>query len=205
MTQRFVIHPDNPQQRLIKQAVELLRIGGPVAYPTDSCYAFGCAVGNKAAMETVRRLRQLSTKHPFTLMCRDLSELAVYARVENAAYRVLRACTPGPYTFLLPATREVPRRLMESRRQVIGMRVSDHAVVKALLAAYGEPLMSCTLMLPQMQDPPVEADEIYKHLKGQVAAIIDSGFCSSVPTTVVDLTQGTPEVVRQGAGPFPLL
>ena len=205
MTQRFSIHPDNPQPRLIRQAAEMLHAGGLLVYPTDSCYAFGCMVGDKASMETIRRLRDLDSKHPFTLVCRDLSELSLYARIDNAAYRILKAHTPGPYTFLLEATREVPRRLMEPKRRTIGLRIPDHQVVQALLERHNAPLMSCTLMLPDLEAPPVEAGELYDRLKGQVSLIIDSGFCPSIPTTVVNLMGDVPEVVRQGGGSFPLL
>lgn len=205
MTQRFTIHPDNPQPRLIRQAAEMLHAGGLLVYPTDSCYAFGCAVGDKASMEQIRRLRNLDEKHPFTLVCRDLSELALYARIDNTAYRILKAHTPGPYTFLLEATREVPRRLMEPKRRTIGLRIPDHQVVQALLERYNAPLMSCTLMLPDLEDPPVEPGDLYDYLKGRVSLIIDSGFCPSIPTTVVDLMGEVPEVVRQGGGSFPLL
>ena len=204
MTQRFAVHPRNPQRRLMRQAAEVLGAGGLIAYPTDSCYAFGCAVGAKAAMERARSLRCLAPGHPFTLVCRDLSELSVYARVDNLAYRVLKAHTPGPYTFLLRATREVPRRLMEPRRRTIGLRIPDHEVVRALLAAHGAPLMSCTLMLPELDAPPVVADEIQDRLQGRVELVIDSGFCPAEPTTVVALTAAEPEVVRQGRGAFPL-
>ena len=205
MAQYFALHPDNPQPRLIRQAAELLRGGGLIVYPTDSCYAFGCAVGDKASMEAIRRLRGLSPGRPFTLVCRDLSELSVYARVDNAAYRILKAHTPGPYTFLLEATREVPRRLMEPKRRTIGLRIPDHRVVQALLEAYGAPLMSSTLLLPDLDDPPVEAGTLRERLNRQVDAIIDSGFCPSVPTTVVSLMGAAPAVVRQGGGAFPLV
>lgn len=205
MTQRFSIHPENPQSRLVRQAAEILRAGGLIVYPTDSCYAFGCGVGDKASMEAIRRLRDLDARHRFTLVCRDLSELASYARIDNAAYRTLKAHTPGPYTFLLEATREVPRRLMEPKRRTIGLRIPNHRVVQALLEMHDAPLMSCTLMLPDLEDPPVEAGELYDRLKGRVSLVIDSGFCPSVPTTVVDLTGGVPKVVREGGGRFPLL
>ncbi len=205
MTQRFSIHPDNPQPRLIRQAAEILRDGGLLVYPTDSCYAFGCAVGDKASMEQIRRLRDLDDKHPFTLVCRDLSELATYARIDNAAYRILKAYTPGPYTFLLEATREVPRRLMEPKRRTIGLRIPDHRVVQALLDTHQAPLMSCTLVLPGREEPPVEPGDLYERLKDRVSLIIDSGFCPSIPTTVVDLMGEVPAVVRQGGGRFPLL
>lgn len=156
-------------------------------------------------MEQIRRLRGLDEKHPFTLVCRDLSELASYARIDNTAYRILKAHTPGPYTFLLEATREVPRRLMEPKRRTIGLRIPEHRVVQVLLETYHAPLMSCTLMLPGLEDPPVEPGDLYDRLEGRVSLIIDSGFCPSIPTTVVDLMGEVPEVVRQGGGSFPLL
>ncbi len=205
MTEHLVVHPDNPQVRLIGRAAQLLRDGGLLVYPTDSGYAFGCAVGNKAAVDDIRRLRHLSPSRPFTLVCRDLSDLSTYARVDNASYRILKAHTPGPYTFLLEATREVPRRLMEPKRRTIGLRIPDHPVVSLLLDEYGEPLMNSTLMLPELEDSPVEASDFLDRLKQRVGAIVDCGFCRSVPTTVVDLTGGVPQVVRQGGGAFPLL
>ena len=205
MTQRFTIHPENPQPRLIRQVAEILHAGGLIVYPTDSCYAFGCAVGDKASMEDIRRFRGLDPTHKFTLVCRDLSELALYARVDNVAYRTLKAHTPGPYTFLLEATREVPRRLMEPKRRTIGLRIPDHRVVQALLGVYDAPLMSSTLMLPELEEPPVGAGELFDRLRNRVSLIIDSGFCPSIPTTVVDLMGDVPRVVRQGRGDFPLL
>jgi len=204
MIRRLEIHPENPQRRQIRQVAESLRAGELIVYPTDSCYAFGCAVGDKASMEAIRRLRQAGPGHNFTLVCRDLSELSVYARVDNAAYRMLKAYTPGPYTFILEATREVPRRLMVPKRRTIGLRIPDHRVVQALLEEYGEPLMSCTLMLPELEEPPVEPYDLQDRLKGRVAVIIDSGFCRNVPTTVLDLTPPVPEVRRLGGGAYPL-
>ncbi len=203
MTRRLEIHPENPQRRQLRQAAELLHSGGLIVYPTDSCYAFGCAVGDKASMEAIRRLRRAGPGHNFTLVCRDLSELSIYARVDNTAYRLLKAYTPGPYTFILEATREVPRRLMEPKRRTIGLRIPDHRVVQALLEEYGAPLMSCTLMLPELEEPPVEPYDLQDRLRGRVAMIIDSGFCHNVPTTVLDLTESIPQVRREGGGTYP--
>ncbi len=200
MSQFFQVHPDNPQPRLIAKAVELIRTGGVVAYPTDSAYALGCHLGDKGAMERIRRIRRLDDTHNFTLVCRDLSELAVYARVENPDYRTLKALTPGPYTFILRATREVPRRLQHPRRKTIGLRVPDNAVVQALLEALGEPLMSVTLMLPGDALPLTDAYEIRERLEHEVDLVIDGGHCDIEPTTVVDMTGEVPEVVRVGKG-----
>ena len=205
MSQYFVIHPETAQKRLVQRVADIVDQGGVIVYPTDSCYALGCHIGDKRAMQRIRRIRRLDEKHHFTLVCRDLSELASYARIDNTAYRILKAHTPGPYTFLLEATREVPRRLMEPKRRTIGLRIPDHRVVQALLEIYDAPLMSCTLMLPDLEDPPVEPGDLYDRLKGRVSLIIDSGFCPSIPTTVVDLMGEVPEVVRQGGGSFPLL
>ena len=203
MTQRFAIHPQNPQPRLVRRTAEALRGRGLIAYPTDSCYAFGCAVGDKGSMERIRALRALPEGHPFTLVCRDLSEVSLYAKVDNPGYRILRAHTPGPYTFLLPGTREVPRRLMEPRRRSIGLRIPDHRMVQALLEEYGAPIMSCTLLLPGQGQPPVVADEVHALLRGRVDLVIDSGLCPGVPTTVVDLTGAEPAVLRTGRAAFP--
>lgn len=200
MSQFFQVHPDNPQPRLIAKAVELIRAGGVVAYPTDSAYALGCHLGDKGAMERIRRIRRLDDSHNFTLVCRDLSELAVYARVENPDYRTLKALTPGPYTFILRATREVPRRLQHPRRKTIGLRVPDNAVVRALLETLGEPLMSVTLMLPGDALPLTDAYEIRERLEHEVDLIIDGGHCDIEPTTVVDMTGEVPEVARVGKG-----
>lgn len=194
------IHPDNPQQRLIDKAVEIIRQGGVIVYPTDSGYALGCHIGDKAAMERIRTLRQLDAKHNFTLVCRDLSELAVYARVDNSAYRLIKNLTPGPYTFILPATREVPRRLQNPKRKTIGLRVPDNKIAQALLETLGEPLMSSTLILPGedmvMTDPYDIRDTLEHHLD----LIIDGGYCGFEPTTVVEFTDEVPVVVRQGLG-----
>jgi tRNA threonylcarbamoyl adenosine modification protein (Sua5/YciO/YrdC/YwlC family) len=194
------IHPDNPQQRFIKQSVEIIRRGGVIVYPTDSSYALGCHIGDKEAMTRLRRIRQIDEKHNLTLVCRDLSEIATYAKIENTDYRLLKSLTPGPYTFILPATTEVPRRLMHPKRRHIGLRVVDHPVVRALLEELGQPLMSCTLMLPDEEFPVTDAEDCRAQLEKQVDLIIDSGHCGIEPTTVIRLTDGMPEVRRQGKG-----
>lgn len=200
MTEIIEIHPVNPQARIIKQIAEVIRAGGVIAYPTDSSYALGCHLGDRDALERIRRIRQADKHHNFTLVCRDLSEIATYARVENWAYRLLRALTPGPYTFILKATREVPRRLQNPRRKTIGIRVPRHPVTMALLEELGEPLMSSTLLLPGEDYPPSNAIEVLDRLSGRVDVIIDAGPCGMEPTTVVELEGGSPKVVRQGKG-----
>jgi tRNA threonylcarbamoyl adenosine modification protein (Sua5/YciO/YrdC/YwlC family) len=200
MAQYFAIHPVNPQARLINQAVAIVRAGGVIAYPTDSGYALGCFIGDKAAQEQIRRIRQLDDKHNFTLVCRDLSEIALYARVDNQAYRLMRTATPGPYTFLLRATSEVPRRLQNPKRKTIGIRVPDNRICMALLEALGEPLMSSTLILPGEELPMTDPEVIRERVGGQLALVIDGGAGAIEPTTVVDLTEEVPEVVRQGQG-----
>jgi tRNA threonylcarbamoyl adenosine modification protein (Sua5/YciO/YrdC/YwlC family) len=200
MTQVIEIHPDNPQSRLIGKVVDIVRAGGVIAYPTDSSYALGCHLGDKDALERIRRIRQADKNHNFTLVCRDLSEIAVYAKVDNWAYRLLRSLTPGPYTFVLKATREVPRRLQNPRRKTIGIRVPDHPVTQAMLDQLGEPLMSSTLLLPGEQYPPSDVVEVLDKLSGRVDLVIDSGPCGFEPTTLVDLVDGTPVVLRQGKG-----
>ncbi|MCI0508229.1 MAG: threonylcarbamoyl-AMP synthase [Gammaproteobacteria bacterium] len=197
---QLTIHPDNPQLRLIKQAVEVLRDGGVIVYPTDSAYALGCHIGDKNAMERIRRVRNLDSKHDFTLVCRDLSEIATYAKVGNAHYRLMKSLTPGPYTFILPATREVPRRLQNPKRRTIGLRVPDHAIAKQILESLQEPVMSSTLLLPGDELPMADPEEMFDRLKHQVDLIIDGGFCGIEPTTVVDLVEAEPVVVRQGKG-----
>lgn len=194
------IHPVDPEPRLIRQAAQQLMSGDVIVYPTDSTYALACHIGDKAALEKIRRIRQLADKHNFTLMCRDLSELATYARVSNTAYRLLKAFTPGPYTFLLSATAEVPRRLMHPKRKTIGLRVPDHPVTQALLEAVGEPFMSTSLILPGNDLPLSEVFEIEELLGNQVDLIIESGACGVEPTTVVDLVDGVPDIVRVGLG-----
>jgi len=203
MAQYFQIHPDNPQHRLIAQAVKIVRDGGVIVYPTDSSYALGCHIGDKAAMERIQAIRRVGDRHNFTLVCRDLSELAVYARVDNSTYRFLKNYTPGPYTFILDATREVPRRLQNPRRRTIGLRVPDHRITLALLEELGEPLMSSSLILPGDEFPLGDAEEIRERLEHQVDAVIDGGHCGVEATTVIDLVEGVPKVLRQGRGTAP--
>jgi tRNA threonylcarbamoyl adenosine modification protein (Sua5/YciO/YrdC/YwlC family) len=200
MTQVLHIHPVNPQLRLIRQAVEILNQGELLIYPTDSCYAIGCLIGNKNAMEKIRHIRRLDNRHNFTLMCRDLSDISYYAKVNNSAYRMLKHMTPGPYTFLLKATHEVPRRLQNPKRKTIGLRIPDHAVTRHLLEELDQPLMSSTLILPDDSLPMNDIDEIYDKLKHQVGLIIDGGNCGIEPTTVIDLVDDTPVIVREGKG-----
>ena len=202
MTDLLSIHPHNPQGRLLAQGAALIRSGGVVAYPTDSTYALGCHLGDKGALERIRAIRQLDRRHLFALVCRDLSEISSYARVNNASYRILKRYTPGPFTFLLTATREVPRRLTHPKRRTIGLRVPDHAVVLGLLEELGEPLMSTSLILPGDPTPHSDAQDIARRLAGQVDLVIDSGPCGLEPTTVVDLTGELPAVVRPGIGIF---
>lgn len=200
MSQFFQIHPDNPQQRLIAQAAEIIRRGGVVVYPTDSGYALGCQLGNKNALQTIRRIRKLDDKHNFTLLCRDLSELGTYARVGNSAYRLLKNHTPGPYTFILKATSEVPKRLMHPKRRTIGLRVPDNEVALALLNELDEPLMSVTMILPGEQAPMTDPYEIRQTLEHELDLIIDGGFCGMEPSSVIDLVDDSPVVLRRGLG-----
>ena len=200
MSQYFRIHPDNPQARLVNQAVGIIRKGGIVVYPTDSSYALGCQIGDKDARTRIRQIRQLSEKHNFSLVCRDLSELATYARVDNSAYRLLKACTPGPYTFILPATREAPRRLVHPKKKTIGIRVPDNRVCQALLGELGEPLMSTTLQLPGDEYPLSDPAEIRDLLEHQVELIVDGGYGGLEITTVVSLEDGAPVIIREGLG-----
>ena len=200
MAQYFQIHPQNPQSRLIRTAVEIVRKGGVIVYPTDSCYALGCHIGDKTAMERIRAIRQVDDRHHFTLVCRDLKEIAQYARVDNVQYRLLKANTPGSYTFLLQATKEVPRRLQNPRRSSIGIRVPDHPVALALLAELNEPLLSSTLILPGDGEPLTEADEIRERLEHHVDLVLDGGHCGGEPTTVIDMFDDNPVLVRAGKG-----
>ena len=202
MSDYLSIHPQNPQQRLIAKAAESVRKGGVIVYPTDSVYAIGCHIGDKQAMDRIRSIRQVDKNHNFTLMCRDLSELASYARVDNSAFRSLKAQTPGPFTFILPATSEVPRRLMHPKRKTIGLRVPDSPIVQALLAELGEPMMSVTLIMPGDDYPLSDPYDIRAALEAHVDVLIDGGHCGLEPTTVVDMTGPVPEITRQGMGDF---
>ncbi len=206
MSQFFQIHADNPQRRLIGKAVEMLRQGAVIVYPTDSAYALGCHMGDRKALDRIRRIRRVDDKHNFTLVCRDLTDIATYAKVDNSVYRLLNAYTPGSYTFLLNATREVPRRLLHPKRRTIGIRIPANKIVQTLLEELNEPLLSSTLILPGNSLPLTEPDEIRDLLEHQVDLILDGGHCGIDPTTVVDLTNHQPEVVRIGCGdPTPFI
>ena len=200
MSQYFVIHPETPQPRLIRQAAEIIRGGGVVVYPTDATYALGCLIGDKDALDRIRRIRGLDESHQLTLVCRDLSEIASYARVGNAHYRLLKAMTPGPYTFILPATKQVPRRVQHPKRKTIGIRVPGNLILQALLAELGEPLMSTTLQLPGDDQPLNDPYEVRQRLEKLVDLIIDGAFGDLEATTVVDLSDEVPRVVRVGRG-----
>ena len=200
MAQFFSIHTQTPHLRLIKQAVAIVRNGGIIVYPTDSCYALGCHVGDKDAMSRIRTIRQVDDHHHFTLVCRDLAEISTYAKVDNSQYRLLKATTPGSYTFILQATREVPRRMQHPKRNTIGLRIPDHPVVLALLAELGEPLLSSTLILPGDEFPLNDAEEIRERLEHQVELVMDAGSCGIDMTTVIDLTTDVPALIRQGKG-----
>jgi tRNA threonylcarbamoyl adenosine modification protein (Sua5/YciO/YrdC/YwlC family) len=202
MSQYFSIHPDNPQQRLIFQVAEIIRQGGVVVYPTDSVYAIGCHIGDKQALDRIRAIRDIDKKHNFTLVCRDLSELASYARVDNSAFRLLKASTPGAFTFILSASSEVPKRLMHPKRKTIGIRVPDSPIAQALLAELGEPMMSVTLIMPNDDYPLADPYDIREIVGPLVDAIVDGGNCGLEPTTVVDMTGPNPEIKRQGMGDF---
>ncbi|MDD9894500.1 MAG: L-threonylcarbamoyladenylate synthase [Gammaproteobacteria bacterium] len=194
------VHPDNPEPRVIKQAVDVLLRGGVIVYPTDSTYALGCHIGDKSALERIRRIRQLDLRHNFTLVCSDLSSLASYAKVHNSAYRILKAYTPGPYTFILKATPEVPRRLMYPKRKTIGLRVPENPIAQALLTMLGEPIMSTSLILPDAGEQLYDPYEMRLKIGKLVDLIIDGGACGLEPTTMVDLVEGVPEVMRVGKG-----
>jgi tRNA threonylcarbamoyl adenosine modification protein (Sua5/YciO/YrdC/YwlC family) len=200
MTELLKIHPVNPEPRLVSRVVDELRAGKLVVYPTDSCYAFGFHMGDKNPIREIQRIRQTARSHNFTLICRDLAEISTYAKVENWCYRLLKAHTPGPYTFILSATRDVPRRLQNPRSKTIGIRVPDHPVPQAILKELGEPFMSSTLMLPGDDLPMTDADEMEQRLRGDVDLIINAGSCGVEPTTVVDLTRGYPMLLREGKG-----
>jgi tRNA threonylcarbamoyl adenosine modification protein (Sua5/YciO/YrdC/YwlC family) len=194
------IHPIDPQPRRVAKVVETISEGGLIAYPTDSSYAFGCHIGDKRAMDRIRRIRRTDKHHNFTLVCSDLSEISTYARVDNWAYRMLKAMTPGPYTFILPATREVPKRLQHAKRRTIGLRVPDHQLVRAVLEALGEPIMSSTLVLPGDDLPLTDPHEIERRIGHDIDLIIDAGPTGIEPTSVIDLSEGTVEVLRVGRG-----
>ncbi len=200
MARYFDVHPDNPQPRAVGQVVALLRDGGLIVYPTDSCFAFGCVLGNRAGLDRIREIRRLDHRHHFTLVCKDFAQLGQFVQVDNKVFRSVKAATPGRYTFILPATKEVPRRLMHPRKATVGVRIPQHAVARALLTELGEPLVSSTLLLPDTDQPMTQGWEIKERLDHLVDAVIDSGDCGSEPTTVIDLSQGEPEILRRGAG-----
>ena len=200
MARYFDVHPVDPQRREIAQVVELVRAGGLIAYPTDSCFALGCQLGNAEGLERIRAIRNLDDKHHFTLVCRDFAQLGQFVHVSKAVFRQVKAATPGSYTFILPATKEVPRRLLHPRKKTVGVRIPEHPVVRALLAELGEPLLSSTLLLPDQDEPLTHGWDIKERLDSAVDAVIDSGDCGTEPTTVVDLSEGEPTIVRRGAG-----
>jgi tRNA threonylcarbamoyl adenosine modification protein (Sua5/YciO/YrdC/YwlC family) len=200
MARYYDVHPVDPQRRAIGQVAEVVRDGGLIAYPTDSCFALGCALGNAEGLERIRAVRQLDDKHHFTLVCADFAQLGQFVRVDKAVFRLVKAATPGSYTFILPATREVPRRLLHPRKKTVGVRIPEHPVVRALLAELGEPLLSSTLILPGDDAPMTQGWDIKERLDHAVDAVIDSGECGTEPTTVVDLSGDEPEIVRRGAG-----
>jgi tRNA threonylcarbamoyl adenosine modification protein (Sua5/YciO/YrdC/YwlC family) len=200
MARYFDVHPENPQPRVIGQIVDVVRDDGLIAYPTDSCYAFGCQLGNRGGIDRIREIRRLDDRHHFTLVCRDFAQLGQFVHVSNSVFRLVKAATPGSYTFILPATREVPRRLMHPRKRTVGVRVPGHPVVQALLAELGEPLMSSTLLLPGLDEPLTQGWEIKERLDHVLDAVVDAGDCGTEPTTVVDLSQPEPQILRRGAG-----
>jgi tRNA threonylcarbamoyl adenosine modification protein (Sua5/YciO/YrdC/YwlC family) len=200
MAKYFDVHPDNPQPRAIRQVVDIVRGGGLIAYPTDSCFALGCRLGDSDAIDRLRSIRRLDSGHHFTLVCRDFAQLGQFVQVNNALFRSVKAATPGSYTFILPATREVPRRLLHPKKKTVGVRIPDHAVAQALLAELGEPLLSSTLVLPGEHEPMTQGWEIKDRLDHVLDAVIDSGECGTEPTTVIDFSHGEPEILRRGAG-----
>lgn len=200
MTEQISIHPVNPEPRKLQRVADVIRRGGLVVYPTDSCYAFGFHMGDKAPIKEIQRIRQTDKKHNFTLVCRDLSEIAAYAKVDNWCYRSLKAHTPGPYTFILQATRDLPRRLQNEKRKTVGIRIPEHPITQALLEELGEPLMSSTLIMPGDELPMTDCDEMAQRLKGEVDLIVDGGSCGIEPTTVIDLTGSFPVILREGKG-----
>ena len=200
MAQFFTIHLENPQPRLIRQAANIVREGGVIVYPTDSCYALGCHIGDKAAMEKIQNIRSVDAKHHFTLICRDLSEIATFSKVDNSQFRLLKLATPGSFTFILRATSQVPKRLLYPKRNTIGMRIPDHKLVRVLLEELGEPMVSSTLLLPGDNLPLNDLNEIRERLEKKVDLILDGGSCGIEMTTVVDLTTDSPNIIRQGKG-----
>jgi tRNA threonylcarbamoyl adenosine modification protein (Sua5/YciO/YrdC/YwlC family) len=196
----FDVHPENPQRRSIGQVVDLVRSGGLIAYPTDSCFALGCLLGNKDGLDRMRTIRHLDDRHHFTLVCRDFAQLGQFVYLDNTVFRSVKAATPGPYTFILPATKEVPRRLMHARKKTVGVRIPDHVVTQAILAELGEPLVSTTLLLPGEAEPMTQGWEIKEALDHVVDAVIDSGECGTEPTTVIDFSTDEPEIIRRGSG-----
>lgn len=200
MAQYLDVHPVNPQSRTIGTVVKLLSADGLIAYPTDSCYALGCKLGNKAGLDRIREIRQLDERHHFTLMCRDFAQLGQFVHVDNNVFRAIKAATPGRYTFILPATKEVPRRLLHPKKKTVGARIPEHVVTQALLRELGEPLLSSTLLLPGVDEPLTQGWEIKDRLDHSVDAVLDSGECGTEPTTVIDFSDGEPEIIRYGAG-----
>ncbi|TNC26951.1 L-threonylcarbamoyladenylate synthase [Amycolatopsis alkalitolerans] len=200
MAKYFDVHPDNPQRRSIDQVVGIIRDGGLIAYPTDSCFALGCQLGNKDGIDRIRAIRHLDDRHHFTLVCRDFAQLGQFVHIGNAVFRAIKASTPGSYTFILPATKEVPRRLLHPKKKTVGVRIPDHVVAQALLAELGEPMLSSTLLLPDHEEPLTQGWEIKDELDNVLDAVIDSGDCGTEPTTVVDFSDDEPVIVRRGAG-----
>ncbi|MEO3781024.1 L-threonylcarbamoyladenylate synthase [Micromonospora sp. B11E3] len=200
MAKYLDVHPDNPQPRTISQVVDLIRRDGLIAYPTDSCFALGCRLGNKEGMDRIREIRNLDSGHHFTLVCRDFAQLGQFVHLSNAVFRAVKAATPGSYTFILPATKEVPRRLLHPKKKTVGVRIPEHVVAQAILTELGEPLLSSTLLLPGDDEPMTQGWEIKERLDHAVDAVVDSGECGTEPTTVVDFSEGEPEIVRVGAG-----
>lgn len=200
MARYYDVHPQNPQPRSIGQVVDLVRDGGLIAYPTDSCFALGCSLGNREGLERIRQIRKLDDKHHFTLVCAEFAQLGQFVHISNAVFRAIKASTPGSYTFILPATKEVPRQLLHPKKKTVGVRIPDHATTQALLERLGEPLLSSTLLLPGADEPMTQGWEIKEELENQVDAVIDSGDCGTEPTTVVDLSGEEPEIIRHGGG-----
>lgn len=200
MARYYDVHPDNPQPRSIGKVVDVVRGDGVIAYPTDSCFALGCGLDNKSGVDRIRSIRRLDERHHFTLVCRNFAQLGQFVIVDNAVFRAIKACTPGGYTFILPATKEVPRRLMHPKRKTVGIRIPDHVTAQALLAELGGPLLSSTLLLPDEEEPLTQGWEIKDRLDHVVDAVVDSGDCGTEPTTVIDFSSGEPEIVRHGSG-----